>query len=528
MTARETATALALVLTLNWAAPGAAQEAGGRPLSAIDWLSNSVAAVAPRTGATIAPDSGSRLAAEPPVATGAAPETIAVSPLGEVTPDALGLTAAARSGLPRDLWGATPAADLAQLIADDRSETLPALRSLLMLMLTAELDPPLDSSGQDTLYLARVDKLLDLGALDPALALLELPAQPDPEAFRRWFDVALLIGEENRACAKMRDTPGIAPTFPARIFCLARGGDWNAAALALATGEVLGEVDPAMSDLLHRFLDPDLAEEALDLPPPARPTPLVLRLMEAVGQPLVTTTLPLAFAQSDLRSNAGWKARLEAGERLARTGAIEPNRLLGLYTERAPAASGGVWDRTAAVQRLEAALEAGDADALAEALPEAWAQMAAVELEVPFADLYGARLARLGLKGQAGALAFRLGLLSPDYESIALARRPQDGVEAFLIGLARGDASGTVQPDRLGAAIRAAFLPDATLAERHALLVQSDRMGELLLLAMRDVTEGARGDLRHVTDGLVALRQAGLESTARRAALELMLLERRG
>ncbi|AMY70029.1 hypothetical protein [Frigidibacter mobilis] len=167
-----------------------------------------------------------------------------------------------------------------------------------------------------------------------------------------------------RRCAK---PPG-RPTFPARIFCLARGGDWNAAALTLSTGEALGHIDAETGTLLARFLDPELADGAEDLPLPARPSPLVLRLMEAVGQPMPTTTLPLAFAQSDLRSNSGWKTRIEAGERLARTGAIGPNLLLGLYTERGPAASGGVWDRVAAVQALEAALAASDMDAVARAL----------------------------------------------------------------------------------------------------------------------------------------------------------------
>ena len=69
---------------------------------------------------------------------------------------------------------------------------------------------------------------------------------PEPEPFRRWFDIALLIGREDRACDIMLETPQIAPTFPARIFCLARSGDWNAAALSLRTGETLG---------LHRCRD---------------------------------------------------------------------------------------------------------------------------------------------------------------------------------------------------------------------------------------------------------------------------------
>lgn len=493
------------------------------PMSAIDWLSRTVANPLPRTG-PVAPAQPR----EPAITSGAAVESIAVSPLGKTTLDALGLMPATRAGLPEGLWGATPATDLARLLRAERVETLPAIQAFLYTLLLAELDPPEDAGTEGTLYLARVDKLLDLGALDPALALLELPDEPRPEPFRRWFDVALLLGEEDRACVTMRETPEIAPTFPARIFCLARGGDWNAAALSLGTGEALGQIDPEMAALLERFLDPELADGEPDLPTPSRPSPLVFRLMEAIGQPMPTATLPLAFAQADLRSNAGWKARLEAGERLTRAGAIEPNRLLGLYTERAPAASGGVWDRVAAVQEFETALASGDMDEIAITLPLVWDEMEHAELEVSFATLYGEQLAALPLDGEAGRLAFRVGLLSPSYEAVARSHKPQDGIEAFLRGLALGDVGGVIQPDQMGGAIRSAFGPAAAPGAAYEALLSGDRQGEALLMAIDDITEGARGDLRRITAGLAALRKADQERVARRTALELMILERRG
>ncbi len=490
------------------------------PLSAIDWLSESVAtpAALPRP----APLN------EPPITKGAAPRAITMAPLGGANVDALGLISAQRAGLPRNLWGSSPSAELARLLRAEQPETLPAIRALMHSLLIAELAAPADSDREGALFLARVDKLLDLGALDPALALLALLEKPKPEPFRRWFDISLLLGQEDRACEVMRDTPQIAPTFPARIFCLARGGDWNAAALSLRTGQTLGTIDPAMADLLSRFLDPGLSEGEDDLPVPDRPSPLVLRLMEAIGQPMATATLPVAFAQADLRSNSGWKVRIEAGERLARMGAVPPNRLLGLYSEQKAAASGGVWERVKAVQAFEAALSSGDTAAIALTLPPVWAQMEAMELEVPFANLFGPRLAATNLPGKAGALAFRIGLLSDNYEKIALARRPADAAEAFLAGLARGDLTGTVPADQMGVAIQTAFGDDARPEESLALLLTDRKLGEALLKAMDKVTEGASGDLRDVTEGLTLLRAVGLETTARRAALELLLLERRG
>lgn len=495
------------------------------PLSAIDWLSDSVS-----EAPVAAPPSA------PPAE--AAPAPITVRPIGAPSLDAVGLLPASVTGLPQDLWGRSEIDRLAALIRAERVETLPSVQALLYTLLLAELDAPAPTGdAQDAprsdgvLLLARLDKLLELGALDQAQALLERAGPTAaPELFRRWFDVSLLTGHEDRACAAMRATPDIAPTFPARVFCLARGGDWNAAALTLETGRVLGFVTDEEEAILLRFLELMPDEGALPLPPPSRPTPLTFRMFEAIGEPLPTAPLPLAFAQADLRSTAGWKPRLEAAERLARAGAITPNRLLGIYTERLPAASGGIWDRVDALQALDVAMIAGDRAAIARSLPAAWAAMERAELEVPFARLYGARLAALGLTGEAGALAFRVGLLSDAYETVADAHAPADPKEAFLAGLARGDLTGIDLPDdaTLTRAIADGFNGTADPGPAARAMLEEGRLGEAVLTAIDLVTEGALGDMADVGRGLVLLRGLGLEDTARRAALELMILERRG
>jgi hypothetical protein len=246
-----------------------------------------------------------------------------------------------------------------------------------------------------------------------------------------------------------------------------------------------------------------------------------------VGEPLPTNTLPLAFAHAELRDTAGWKAQLDAAERLARAGAIDPGRLVALYTDRRPAASGGVWDRAAAVQDLEAALAAADAERLAAVLPGVWAEMAGAELEVPFAAAYADRLLALPFTGEAAALAFRIGLLSPSYAAAAAGRAPQDATEAFLIGLARGKVEGLVPPDSLARALQPAFVAPEIGPDFAGLLAEG-RQGEALLMAVDRINAGVQGAPGAVAAGLAVLRRLGLEEAARRTALELLLLERRG
>lgn len=493
-----------------WLAAGAASAEA--PLSAIDWLSRSV--TVPAEPAALAP--------VPP----APVDAVQVVPLDALARDAAGTAAPAALGLPRDLWSGTRAADLAALIGAERVDAAPALRELFLALLTTAFDPPADTAPPGAFLMARVDRLLDLGALAEADALLAAAGDDSAEAFRRRFDVALLTGTEDAACAALREAPGIAPTYPVRVFCLARGGDWQAATLTLETARALGEISAEDDALLSRFLDLELADDEAPPAPPARPTPLALRLFEAIGEPLPTTGLPIAFAHADLAPTNGWKARLEAGERLARAGRIAPDVLRALYLERRAAASGGVWDRVRAVARLAEALAAGDAAATATALPAAWAAMQASELELPFAQMFAAEVRGLPLEGGARDTAFRMALLTGDAAGAA-ALAPAEPEAAFLLQVAAGRPDRTAAAGSLGRAIAAAWA-DARPAGRPADLLAAGRVGEAVLTAIDRVNAGATGDRRGVTEGLAALRAAGLEAQARAAALELMLLDRRG
>jgi len=498
-------------------------------MSAIDWLSASVAGVSipsgPGSSAVVAPVPG-----EAPVSGTGALEQVMVDSLDTPSADALGLLPASRIGVPKNLWGATPEVDLAAALRKERLDTLPAVQGFLLELMLAELDPPLNraSEGKEVLFLARIDRMLDLGALDQAMALLEQADPANPEIFRRRFDVALLLGQEDHACEIMAKSPTVAPSYPARIFCLARRGNWEAAMLTLQTGQALGQIDSAMGALLDRFLDDAGADGAPDLPPPARVTPLTFRLMEAIGQPMATTTLPVAFAQADLRANAGWKAQLEASERLTRMGVLDPNQLLGLYTQDRASASGGIWDRVTTISALDAALEAKNAARVDQVLPAAWEMMQAQELETAFAAMFTERLQGLVLSEASAALVLRLGLLTGDFETMARNADPKTAEAQFLVALARGQTAQVPAQDQLGQLLKGVFdTPPATVPEAYADRLP-DRMGEALLAAVDDISEGAKGDRRRLESGLLLLRKTGLDSLARRTALQLMILERRG
>ncbi len=502
-----TSLALALAATMG------ASAAMGEPLSAIDWLSDSIATPLP-------PPAGGLSSA----ASAAIPD-VETRPLGAQLPDGVGLLPASAAGLSRDLWRGSTSEDLARLLMSEPRDMVPSLRSLLKRILLAELDPPSDASENASLLIARIDRLLEFGAINEASALLDVTGRMTPDLFKRRFDVALLTGDEHRACEELRSDLSISPTYPARIFCLARTGDWHTAAVTHETANALGLISDAEDELLTRFLHPEIAEDSPPLPPPPRPTPLVFRLHEAIGEPLSSTGLPVAFAHADLSETIGWKGRLDAAERLARVGGVDPNLLLGLYTEKRPSASGGVWERAEAVQRLDAALEGGTSDEISNALLEAWAEFSSAGLETPFAELFAARLSPHSLTPAAASLAFRLGLLTADYQIAALRYAPGDPMERFLQAVALGRADETPAPDAVSLAVRDGFAAEG-LPERALMDARAARRGEALLEAIKLFTSGAAGNHDDLRDALAILRFLGFETTARRAALELLILSK--
>ncbi len=487
------------------------------PLSAIDWLSRSVAA--PAIVAQPQPID------EPPVSeTGAAPE-VTTSALGEVSADNVGLLSPDITGLPRDLWTASEQDTLIPLIQALNVETLPAMQDLLMTLLLAEARPPAGADNRSLLFVARIDKLLDLGALEPAQAMIEAAGPESPHLYRRWFDISLLTGSEDRACEVLRSQPGLAPTDPARIFCLARNGDWRAAALTLNTSRLLGGVTEEELTLLSRFLDPELFEEAPAMGPPSRPSPLVFRMREAIGEDLPTATLPRAFAHADLRSTVAWRYQMQAAERLIRTGAVADNVLLGHYTRRRPAASGGVWDRAAAIQAFDGAIARQDAPTISATLPAAWEVAQFIHGEVAFARLYDQALAGTALDEEAAQLAYRIGLLGPDYEEVARSSNPATPSDQILQAIAIGTIEGLTGETRLQSAVLAGFT-NSELPPPMATIIAENRTGEALLRTISLFEQGLAGDTAALTDALRILRHMGLDDTARRTALQALILDR--
>lgn len=501
----------------------AAQEGQGAPLSAIEWLSRALEMPLPQTPL---PDDLPVFVSPQPEPPGRQGD-IVTAPLEGAGMDTAGLFPSDRIGLPRDLWAGSLRSEVIEAISSLPLDTVPTAARLTLRLLQAEFAPPIDDlpDKPDALLLARVDRLFEMGALEQAGQVIAAVPVPSAAMNERAFDIALLLGDEDRACARMQGWFASRQGLAAQIYCLARGGDWQSAHSSLVAAQALNVLDHSDASLLVRFLEEEEAEA--NLPPPQVTTPLGWRIIEALGDPVTTSGLPIAFAHADLRGTSGWRAQIEAAERLTRAGVLQPNLLYGLYTERRAAASGGLWERVRVIQQLERALTQADAEAASEALVLAWPLFSAAELETAFAQMQAEALSDLPLTGAARDILFRLlALLEENPERLA-EFAPSGAISSFVMALASGGEVSEMSSPPMANAIHAGFSADDL-----PILVQEQlrdgAFGLVLKEALVMLSQASGGDLNAASSGLRRLRALGLERVARQVAVELLLLERRG
>ena len=503
-----------LISVAVFSVPALAEE----PLVAIDWLRNPAPINLTQPLITALPDTAEPQGLDLP--------EVSVAPLEAPRSDTVGLLPSSTTGLPSELWAASQSSALSALFARISSDPLPALQALYYTLLLAEAEAP-QGSKSDTQFLSdRVASLRRMGAVEPALALIERADPVRPALFDSWFDLTLLNGSEDPACAALGSNPALSQKYDTRIFCAARRGDWQTAALTFETASALGLLDNTTQALLAHYLDPETIDPDGTIPQGRGMSPLAFRLFEAAGTPLPTRNLQRAYAVADLRGLSGWKAEIEAAERLAHTGALPANRLLGLYTLQRAAASGGVWDRVSGVQTLEEALALDDPEAVGATLIKVYPAMRREGLAVVFATLYAEALSKVNLTGRARGMAYHLALMSPEYESLGAKFTPSSRADRFLLSLTKGVPNPDLATTTAQIAIAEAFAA-AGPSRDYSGLLESGKLGQAILNATLRLDAAGPNQAVDIKAGLSTLRAVGLEDTARQAALQLLLLKAR-
>ncbi|MBL4873622.1 MAG: hypothetical protein JKY41_09565 [Rhodobacteraceae bacterium] len=512
---------LAFISTLGLASAVSAQA----PLSAIEWLSESIK--------------------DPPKFEIPAETAPLVEPLIQgisikkgltpVSPDAIGLLSPSITGFSAALWGDMLAGDIAELLTDFPNEGTPEARSLFRRILLAQANPAPNDIQNGLVLQARAARLLDIGALDAAEALIGLSPATNSSIFQQKFDIAILTNRTTKVCGILKAMPAISDDLSARVFCLARGGNWIAAAITLSLGAGIDAIDPDREEMLIRFLDPELFEGA---PDPTAPDPMGIMdfvLRESVLLLRPAGLMPLPYLYRDIGPRAPLRAKLEASERLVIAGSLPSNLLFAAYREGKPASSGGVWGRANSVQILDEALNDGIDEYISRAITDIYNEFSDAGLLNALAEEYAdkftaleytpsyadANLPVLDLLHLANAsnISWSNGAVFDESRRLALSIVTQ----APLII----DPAGSAMQQSIINGLNGP-LPESQTALRLLKLLEINQQGQAILASLRLLSGGSLADPEGVRTGLYVLVAAGQSAAARRIAVQILLLPVRG
>jgi hypothetical protein len=424
------------------------------------------------------------------------------------------------TGIPTTIWRNSNFDDLKYSFKTMPTFSYAPIQELVYSLLLAEARPPLDEPARYAFLEVRLNKLLKYGAVDPAIALTER-ASPLPERMiPLLFDISLLSSNNFPVCDPIFQNTKNKNLQAELIYCYARKGDWLTAHLILKTEEVLGDLSSQEVSLLDRYLEVDFNVNlnAL-LPPPELITPLEYRLYEAIGEPIPAEYLPIQYSQSDLSGENGWRAQVIAAERLSSTGAITGNQILGIYTNNSPGISGGIWERAKAVSDLDKALETEEN--VEKYFQEAWKIFKKTDQLTVFAKLFGLKVFEKNLSQTSKKIAADLLLLTNNFKLTESYWSSND----IRFGLITGDFSKVIASNDTERTIFEVFTEPSIpfLVEKK---LNQGKLGEVILNSLLQFETGIEGSLKDLSESLSTLNLIGLGTTARRAALTHLVIEK--
>ncbi|MEE2721660.1 MAG: hypothetical protein VYB45_07615 [Pseudomonadota bacterium] len=263
---------------------------------------------------------------------------IVVNWLDALDPDAIGLISEDQGGLPLGLWQGTDWETVRTLMPRMPAGTAStAIRDIARRLLVSRAAVPAGKPVDASLVALRVDRLLAMGAVGDAVALLKLaPAVRRDENLERTRIEALLFNNDNSgACLAVQNAGSKYTSFywsQALAYCFALSGDHaRASVIADLLGERATEVEP----VFFAAIDALAGTTGGDLPPLKSPRALHLSMMRAarlkVPAGIVRDSAAANLRAVALSPNADLETRLVAADRAYRLGALSGDALVQLY-----------------------------------------------------------------------------------------------------------------------------------------------------------------------------------------------------
>lgn len=450
---------------------------------------------------------------------------ITSEPIVDINIDAVGLIPSGVSGFPNDLWASSKVETIREKISNLDPNMIPAALELFFILLLAEAKPPWDSSGEGKLFLSRVDKLIEYGALEQANELMERSGGVGNEFDTRRFDIALLTDTEHVPCSGIKSKAIKAPSFSHQIYCFVRLGEWKNAVLVFEAAKTIGDFTPQEEQIVTIFLFPELAlsigNQEFD-----KLTPLFFRMLKDSGFYNYHQNIKPSLAYHLKNSSPEWRTRIESLEKLVRSNSLPFETMLVAYTESKPPSIDGVWERVRVVQALEKAIALQNTLEIKDLFLQGFSLMEDVGLSVHYTEYFVPRVLPHIIEFGRIAPSYYFPAILYDFtvEEIEL-MSPSNREENLLYALRTGDLAKATPSTPLEQGIISGLTKTSSPKDALSNMAIKGKFGEALLdilFILQDVNQASPNEIGRAIAGLTSL---GLQQTAREVAIQILVIK---
>ena len=271
-----------------------------------------------------------------------------------------------------------------------------ATQNFLKRILISETIPPipnLENKLVGKLYLiAKLDKLIEIGALEEAETIINQVSTIDRKLFKRLATISFLTGRIDNLCNKLSLFPGLNDNLTVKIICLSNLNDWNAAALILSSAVSLNLLDRHRELLLINYLDPSLLPQNNPLKDRPNFDEIDFYLGNVTKNPNLEFMDDVKYRYAIFKNGFNLENKILAAEALTRKRSINVSTLFDSYRNNNINGSGGFWSRMLAVKSLDQALNRNNQQTVGIALDRAIDEMFKRNLLFTLASEYSSKL----------------------------------------------------------------------------------------------------------------------------------------
>ena len=367
-----------IFLALAWVLPVHGKE----PTNAIEWFQQTGADIKSQTGDSKKYNSPNLLITE--------------SHLKPTDLNSVGIIPSQITGVDPEIWKGITEDSLFNELKSVPNLQFHAAQTFLKRVLISETNPPIPSLKSDLsgkLYLiAKLDKLIEIGALEEAETIINQVTLLDSILFERLAEISFLTGRIKDMCVRLKERPNLSTEVAVRVICLSKLNDWNAAALILSAAASLQLLDNNREILLINYLDPNVTQQN-KLPfnnNTYDEIDFFLANMANRFRPKATDSVKYRYAT--LINSSDPTQVILAAEELARKKSINISTLFDTYRSNSINGSKDFWRRVVAVKNLDRTLKRNNEQAVGIALSQLIEEMYRGNLLFTLAPEYSSKL----------------------------------------------------------------------------------------------------------------------------------------